>query len=498
MAFNVTQPSFDQGGLGGSMEADGTDVNETLNSTSSMLVAPTASRSGTVCLEYDVPNACLLLVYIILGLGNWLTVLSFAKNTIICRPYNWLVFGMAIPDGITTTIVAPMALVTIFRSFKPINTIWCFVLIFIRGCTYVSSGFFVLFIGITRITYALNRFPKKFTNPMAVVLILVVYVISAMFTIPTLRQASPTFNICMAKQAIGSDLYSWLPLYLTVVTTYLGFCFIYVGLTIVVRNHQQTLAAAIPSAFHPSSSLLSPRACLSVAIVFGISSLLPGIPGIIQVYPAVECHLHYVDLLSNFVLMQSALNPLLYTWQSPVYRKQAIRTLRWLWASVTCYKDAGLEGHSSGAPNKQTTRGANKKSKNSIGPNADTHTQAFPASLGQDAAAVWMSQLAAIEEPQPGPSMISAGSLMSVMSGEIGADEPSSYLADSKLANQDTKVTCCETEADESSTYLADATLAKQDTKVTHSDECEQNGIAGSVFSEQMIQIHPPIPDVSI
>ena len=203
----------------------------------------------------------------------------------ICRPYNWLVFGMAIPDGIATTVIAPMGLVTIFRTYKPVNTIWCSVLIFHRSCTYVSSAFFVLFIGITRITYALNRFPKRFTNSVAVVLILAVYIISSMMTIPTLRQDSPVFDVCMAKQAIGANSNSWLPLYLIVIMTYLAFCMIYVGLVIVMRNHQQAMAAAIPSAFQANTSLLNSHACLSVAVVFGISSLLPGIPGIMQVYP---------------------------------------------------------------------------------------------------------------------------------------------------------------------------------------------------------------------
>ncbi len=82
MAFNVTQSPFQQStqDLGRIMEANRSEVNQTLNSTSELLDTPVASRIGAVCLEYDIPNAFFLLLYTILGLGNWLTVLSFAKT----------------------------------------------------------------------------------------------------------------------------------------------------------------------------------------------------------------------------------------------------------------------------------------------------------------------------------------------------------------------------------------------------------------------------------
>ncbi len=308
---------------------------------------------GKWCLPFDIPIIVILVLTFLAGFGNMVFVLCFLHVPRLRKPFNVCVLGMAITDGLMTTIAAPMELTEIVLNFVPIGYIWCDVKLFIRTFCFSSSLMLIFMISVLRLMYGGMHFPPKPTLRIMVMIIGIIYGLCVGMAMFIVDRTSNTYMQCLGiltkNTSLSNKTWKWF-LALSLLL-FIGTFICYFVLALIMKLRHSSSSVPQNKSLR-RNDILTLRTAIIVTAWFAVCYLVPFLAVFESLQPSLPNILHWLALFNTSIYIQSAINPLIYTWSSQVYRaailNAAPRCIKRFVKAVCCLNEVGVEEETSG------------------------------------------------------------------------------------------------------------------------------------------------------
>ncbi len=303
---------------------------------------------GKWSLAFDIPSMFILILTLLAGFGNMVFVWCFFHVPRLRKPFNVCVLGMAISDGLMTTIAAPMELTEILLNFVPIGYVWCDIKLFIRTFCLSSSLILIFTISIFRLLYGAMHFPPK---PMLKIMVMILGIIyglcvgMAMFVVDkTSNVYMQCLGILIANTSLDNPTWKWF-LILSLLL-FIGTFLSYFVLALIMKFRHSS-SSVVQHNLASRNDILTLRTAIIVTTWFAICYLVPFLALFYSLQPSLPDMLHWLALFNTSIYIQSAINPLIYTWSNQVYRaailNAAPRGIKRFVKALCCLNDVGVE-----------------------------------------------------------------------------------------------------------------------------------------------------------
>ncbi len=251
----------------------------------------------------------------------------FTVSKKLRTPYNGIVLGMSLTDGLTTTIVIPMEMYQFARSFVYRELVYCRVRVFLKAFCYTSSLMFILTISVIRLLSVVRTFPPTLRFSSVGAIVSTIYIVSGLLTSLSLDERSSVFNICMGTMVQEEEFDNtifWLIFFVLSVSMFISTILCYV-LIVIILKYRGRANMATASSSTGKNDILTLKVASIVTLAFVVAYLTPYLAIILKA-PFLE-YLHYLALMGAFLFITSALNPIIYTFSSSTFRRAALTSL---------------------------------------------------------------------------------------------------------------------------------------------------------------------------
>ena len=274
---------------------------------------------GKSILKYDVPIVFLLSSSFLLGLNNWMFVWCFFRSSRLHKPFNVLVLGMALADGMMTTFLAPIEITEIFLKLVVPGKMWCIIKFFFRTTYFSVSLISIFVVSLFRLLYVTVPTLRRPTLFSMTILVCIIYLLGACSSALT---TTYTYKACLGfyrYYTTNKALIRYLAVFNFVIFLSTLLCYLILGLLLKFQ-------CVSGSKLNSKNDILTLKISLVVTVWFAVCYLFPFIPTQIPL-PPLNVILHYAAMFNTLVYLQSAVNPLIYTWNSVVYKEVIAETV---------------------------------------------------------------------------------------------------------------------------------------------------------------------------
>lgn len=285
--------------------------------------APTA-------LSFITASLSLFLVVITVP-GNFLVCLAVFKDPYkrLKTPFTFFVVNLAVSDLIVGMVTEPISVWLHFREgfSLPLNYVWLIHMSYFISCTASVLNLAALTADrFTAITYPL-QYRARFGNKRAALIAALIWFVSCSLPFVYLEVGFLRYAFVFANTAIA--------------LTFIIFLFTYVGFLRSMRAQVSELEM-VRNSSQTEENRARKRTAAFERNVTQAFMLMLGLflccytPSCVMIYVmnlCLSCSCYAIHILRDlqfiFVLCSSALNPFLYAWRLPNFRKAFVRILRW-------------------------------------------------------------------------------------------------------------------------------------------------------------------------
>ena len=157
---------------------------------------------GTFYPQFDIPVILIWSFIILAGLGNWVLFWCFLKTKTLRNPFNMIVLALAFTNGISTTFVGPMQLSRVFVLYRPVTDAWCNTRLVLKTFCFNVSLMVIFTLAALRLYAGLSRKQLKLTRRKIGMMVLAIYILSALSSPILLDKTGSSYVNCMGQTDI--------------------------------------------------------------------------------------------------------------------------------------------------------------------------------------------------------------------------------------------------------------------------------------------------------
>ena len=231
-------------------------------------------------------------------------------------------------------VTSVMEIVLVLRKFTPVGTVWCYINVFLKTFSFSQSMMFITLVAVVRAWSGLSRHSIGLSVNKAISCVIVVYVLSIVWSCIWILPGVFGINECMGQIQQWSHHRAFAVLIFLIIVIILFITTIgsYFLLIIWMRCKNVTNAS-----FVKKSEILTLKAAKTVSTIFIACYLIPFLPAALRLVNLVPMH-HVIHILYGFnslACLQSALNPYVYLATNAHFRRIYWRSLRRLFIRIT-------------------------------------------------------------------------------------------------------------------------------------------------------------------
>ena len=283
-----------------------------------------AALQGNFYPEYDIPLIIFYLLIITLGLANWFIVYCLLRVPgLRTMPFNVLVAAMAVVNGLSCSLTAPMDLHDVITTYSTVSVPWCHAKVGVRAFCFNVIKFLMLAAAFTRLVIGCFSKPVTVRYSVMILVSVVGFIVGTLGAVNNTRSTASPLNICLGRLMLtGAD---WSFYLIVSVSLYVATLICYLLLAVVLKlraclKRTQTLSHNL----NDTVVLLSYKSAIGVTIIYSISFLSPFISRIVRAadgIPDLRYMLHYMACYTALVYIQAAVTPLAFIATNKILKK---------------------------------------------------------------------------------------------------------------------------------------------------------------------------------